>query len=314
MDLTSAEINAMVGAADPLKAFVVFLGVSEGLSNVMSQDLGGIERVRDIIYISEADWDETVASARVKLDDEKDADGNVIAEATKRKLNPKEKAMFGMAWRWARMMVGLDGNEATDGGNLGAGKAATSDGMGSTGVGVGARDGVNESKDGMLKRKSKLSSVVDQRDDEEVEALSAEAVRETIKRFRAANDNLPPAEDEEATAEQFSVLRPYGQRLERALKLHAKFWDLVSGDFVMKEFLGPASHAEWLRSWKVYSFIMVALGAVTRARLEPYASKVASLVDKYGNTRSNSWWIVAFVDQRMRSERLEIIWRNLEAA
>ena len=82
----------------------------------------------------------------------------------------------------------------------------------------------------------------------------------------------------------------------------------------MKELQGPASHAEWLRSWKVYSFIMVALGAVTRARVDRYASKVASLVDKYGNKRGNSWWIVALADQRMRSERMEIIRRNLEAA
>ena len=162
-------------------------------------------------------------------------------------------------------------------------------------------------------------------------ALSAEAVRETIKRFRAANDNFPLVEDEEATADQiqgvkvkwahdvvpyadFGVLRPYGQWPERALKFHAKFWDPVSGDFVTKELPGPASHAEWLRSWEVYSFILVVLDAVTRARLERYASKVASLVDQYGNMRGNCRWIVALADQLLRSERLEIIRRNLQAA
>ena len=68
-------------------------------------------------------------------------------------------------------------------------------------------------------------------DDQEVEALSAEAVREIVKRFRVANDNFPPAE-EEATADQirgikvklahdvvtyadFGVLPRHGQRLER---------------------------------------------------------------------------------------------------
>ena len=295
----------------------------------MSQDSGGIGLVRDIIYIAQADWDETVASARVKLDDEKkDADGNVIAEATK----PKEKAMFGMVRRWATMMVGLDGNEATDGGLLGAGKAATRDGLGNTGVAKGARDGAHEGKDGMLKRKFKLSSVVGQRDDQEVEALSPEAVRETIKRFRAANDNLPPAEDEEAKADQtqgiklklahdvvpyadFGVLRPFGQRLERALKFHAKFWDVVSGDFVMKELPGPASHAEWLRSWKVQSFIMVALGGDQDEVGAIRFQGGVACVEKYGNTRgNNSGWIVALADQRMRSERMEIIRRSLEAA
>ena len=131
-------------------------------------------------------------------------------------------------------------------------------------------------------------------------------MRETIERFRVANDNLPPAEDEEATADQiqcikvklahdvvphadFGVLRPYGQRLERALKFHAKFWDLVY--FVMKELLGTASHAEWLRSWKVCSFIMVALGAVTRARLEGYASKVNAEYGRldWNRLRTQNW-------------------------
>ena len=62
-------------------------------------------------------------------------------------------------------------------------------------------------------------------------------------KVKLAHDVVPYAD--------FGVLRPYGRRLERALKFHAKFWDLVSGDFVMKELPGPASHAEWLWSWKV---------------------------------------------------------------
>ena len=64
----------------------------------------------------------------------------------------------------------------------------------------------------------------------------------------------------------------------------------------------------------MYSFLVVALGAVTRARLERCASKVASLVDKHGNMLDNSWWTMALADQRMRSERMEIISRNLEEA
>ena len=88
--------------------------------------LGGIERVRDFICIAQADWEEAVASARVTLDDEKkDVDGNVVEEATKRKLNPNEKAVFGMVQRWARLMVGLDWNEASDGGRRRAAAWAT---------------------------------------------------------------------------------------------------------------------------------------------------------------------------------------------
>ena len=52
-----------------------------------------------------------------------------------------------------------------------------------------------------------------------------------------------------------------------------------------KELPGPPSIDEWLRSWKVYSFIMIALRAVTRARLERYKGKIVTLNAKYGQLR-----------------------------
>lgn len=180
------------------------------------------------------------------------------------------------------------------------------------------------------KRKFKLSSVVDQRDDQEIEAMGAEGFRAAAKRFRDANDGLHPAEDEEATPDQlqgiatkiaqdvvpyadFGVLRPFGLRLERTLKFHAHFWDPTKGELVAKELPGPPSLEEWLRSWKVYAFILVALGAATRARLERYRDKVIALTAKYGHIRGESWWIIALADQRMRSERMERLRRELEA-
>ena len=180
------------------------------------------------------------------------------------------------------------------------------------------------------KRTFKLSSVVDQGDDQEVEALPAGDFREAVKKFRVSNDGFSPtADEEEATPDQlqgisvkleqdvvpyadFGVLRPFGQRLERTLKFHARCWDPVKGVFVAKELPGPPSIDEWLRSWKVYSFIMVALRAVTRARLERYKDKIVTLNAKYGQLRGGSWWLIALADQRMRSERMEKLRRELE--
>ena len=68
----------------------------------------------------------------------------------------------------------------------------------------------------------------------------------------------------------------------------------------------------WLRSWKVYTFILLALGAVSRARLERYRDKVVTLTGKYGKLQGDSWWIIALADQRMRAERMERIGRELE--
>ena len=39
-----------------------------------------------------------------------------------------------------------------------------------------------------------------------------------------------------------------------------------------------------------------------------------ALTAKYGTIRGESWWIIAVADQRMRSERMERIRRELEAA
>ena len=65
---------------------------------------------------------------------------------------------------------------------------------------------------------------------------------------------------------------------------------------------------------EVYTFILVALGAASRARLERYRDKIITLATKYGQIRGESWWIIALADQRMRSERMERIRRDLEPA
>ena len=180
------------------------------------------------------------------------------------------------------------------------------------------------------KRRFKISSVVDQGDDQEVDALLAAEFRTSVKRFRACNDGLDPSADEEATPDQlqgmavklaqdvvpfadFGVLRPFGQRLERTLKFHARCWDPIKAELVAKELPGPPSVDEWLRSWKVFTFIMLALGAVTRARLERYRDKIVGLSAKFGRLRGCTWWIIALADQRMRSERMEKLRRMLES-
>ena len=106
--------------------------------------------------------------------------------------------------------------------------------------------------------------------------------------------------------------QPFGQRLEWTLKFHARCWDPVKGVFVAKELLGPPSIDEWLRSWKVHSFIMVALCAVTRARLERCKGKIVALNTKCRQLRGGSWWFIALADQRMRGERMEKLRQELE--
>ena len=315
--------------------------------------------MRELVFITKGDWVNATNSVQLVVTPGAPAteDTAEVLEV-KRGLSAKEKAQVGMLRRWTRILAGLPADEG-EGGLLPAAARPGPEGVEQRAVenyerfhqlppGSATLEQVKTSSAGVAgwargpgsaegqpagpgKRKFKMSTVVDQRDDQEAEALGAEAFRAAVKRFKDCNDGLNPAEDEEATPDQlqgiavklaqdvvpyadFGVLRPFGFRLEYALKFHAKFWDPVKAEFVARELPGPPSLQEWLRAWKVYTFILVALGAASRARLERYRDKVVALTAKYGTIRGESWWIIAVADQRMRSERMERIRRELEAA
>ena len=318
MDPSAAELLDIAQAEHPLGALLNFVGMQDDVKAAVWHELGGAEKIREIVFVPLADWEASVASAKVPIGEGTDGDDG--GRPAHRGLKPREKAQVGMLRRYARLLVGLPGDEGEG--------ALTQGGARATVATVAPGKSANV---GTGKRKFKLASVVDQKDDQEVDAIGAEGFRDAIKRFKEANDGLNPAEDEEATPDQlqgiavklsqdvvpyadFGVLRPFGLRLERTLKFHAKFWDPSKAEFVAKELPGPPSIDEWLRSWKVYTFILVALGAASRARLERYRDKVVALANKYGQIRGGSWWIIALADQRMRSERMERIRRELEAA
>jgi hypothetical protein len=272
---------------------------------------------REIVFVPLDDWSATVKELTGVEVAAVEAVDNVEAQpAQVRGLKPMEKAKIGMLRRYARLLCGLAGDEA------GVGLSLTTPAANSIATAVAPQP--------IHKRKFKLSSVVDQGDDQEVDALVAGDFRNAVKKLRAANDGLEPTADEEATPDQlqgiavklaqdvvpfadFGVLRPHGQRLERALKFQANCWDPAKGELVAKELPGPPSIEEWLRSWKVFSFILVALGAVTRARLERYRDTIVALNSKFGQLRGCTWWIIAMADHRMRCERMEKLRRGMEA-
>ena len=186
-------------------------------------------------------------------------------------------------------------------------------------------------KDKESPRKVKMANTIDQADDSEVTPMDIEDVRKVIEAFTVANDGIPPEEDEEADAGQlqglkvkleadvapyadFSIFRPYGLRLQRALKFAAQQWDPSSNSFKPKEIPGPANICEWRRCWKVLVFSMLALKAATRARMGKYAAKIEALTEKYGNLggEGKGWWLVAQGDIRCRGERFEKIRRGLQ--
>ena len=329
MDPTMEELEVMGTDSLPLKALQNYIGIKDEFKEAFFEELGGIDKVRELVYIPIEDWNKAVGATEIKTDAVEESEGFDAVPARARHPTPKEKGQVGMLRRFARLPVGLPGDEggplrgqaaAGQRGGGGAGQQA-----GDTEVGQGRKGGSSE------RRRFKISSVLDQRDDQEVEALAPLHFREAILRYKLANDGLEPSKEEESTADQlqavkvkldhdvvpyadFGVLRPFGIRLKRVMKFHAKFWDPSTAEFVAKELPGPTSFEEWQRSWRVYSFILVALGAVSKARLERYQAKVGELVAKYGNLRGGSWWIVALADHKMRAEEMKRIRRKLDSA
>ena len=330
MDPSSADLRTIAGAGSPLQALLDFVGISPELKSALWEAMGGIDKVRELIFIPIVDWNAAVqdmmiltseAVAAQEAVEAKEATDEAEAvearaatpavDAKVRKPNPKEKAQVGMLRRYARLLCDLPGDEGS--------------------MGLSSRPAAAAPIAPQVpKRKFKISNVVDQGDDQEIDALPAADFRVAVKRFRASNDGLDPAADEEATPDQlqgvaiklaqdaapyadFAVLRPFGQRLERSLKFRIECWDPVKAKLVSKELPGPPSIDEWRRSWKVFTFIMVALGAVSRARLDRYRDKIGYLNDKFGQMRGCTWWLIALADQRMRSERMEKLRRIFEA-
>ena len=223
--------------------------------------------------------------------------------------------------RIARLLCGLPA------GDVGPGNSAGSDAQSQGG---GSATATGRSVVGLTGRKVKLANTIDQGDDAEVEAMGSIEVRRLVDKFTADNDGVGPEVDEECDGAQlqalknkleadivpyadFAVWRPFGSRLSRALKFQAMIWQHASGTFVAKELPGPSTFDEWERSWRLLSFGMRALGAVTWARLSRYADKIYDFYLKYSDLPGGGWWLVAMADIRMRSERMERLRRNLEA-
>ena len=105
--------------------------------------------------------------------------------------------------------------------------------------------------------------------------------------------------EEEATADQlaalrtkleldvvpfadFGVFRPFAARLGRALRFQAKIWCPDEGAYITRELPGPSSFDEWRRSWRVYRYALLVLGAPTSSRLERYYDRFQDLVSSHG--------------------------------
>ena len=255
MDPSAEEFNAICTAAAPLQAMLDFIGMSAEVRDALFGALGGIQMMRELVFISLADWQAAVDTAQLTV-----TPGTAATEemeevpAVLRTFSGKEKAQARMLRRYTRLLAGLPGSEDGGGQSHDQGQQAV----------AGAMAEAAKEPAAPGKRKFRMS-VVDQRDDQEVEAMEAAEFRAAVKRFKEANDGLNPAKDEESTMDQlkgiatkltqdvvpyadFGVLRPFGLRLERSLKFHAKFWDPTTAELVAKKLPRPPNPDESFRA------------------------------------------------------------------
>ena len=313
MDLNAEEILLIKEDGNMLGKLISVIGMKDDTWEAIKEQMGEMTTLREVVSIPLDDWKKAVDEAKVITSTGTEA-------TTVRTLKPLEKGQVGLVRRGARTVLGLPSDE--------------------TGpflyMGDKAKDkGATDSHGGIvpnLSRKVRLSRVVDQGDEAEVDPMEPGIMRALIKKYKTANDHLDAQDAEEATPDQvqgikakllvdvvpyadLGILRPFGRRLERALKFQAQIWDPLTREFVRKEVPGPSNFKEWIDGWRVYTFIMIALEAASRARLGRYAEKIQDLLNKYGEMGGvNTWWMVALADQRMRAERMERIRRDLEEA
>lgn len=198
----------------------------------------------------------------------------------------------------------------------------------------GSTSGTTESK----AKKVKIALFADQMDENEVEIMSREQLDECYRVYRNVTgaDPQPEADPtiEQVTAVRakvtirdeppyvdFSVMRPFGKEMQKALK--ARSW-LLQEDGGWKAFdvPGPPNHTVWLQSWRVFRTIMLmlhhrpdpttgnSLPVMAIAALEEYADRIAELVREF----PECWHLIWSADDRCRRDELERIRRALTRA
>ena len=187
-------------------------------------------------------------------------------------------------------------------------------------------------------KKLKISNFADQLDDTEIEMITKDQLDEAYAQFREVT-GADPQPEADPSAEQiavmrvkivengeppygdFSVLTPYGRRVQKAMK--AKHWLLQQdGSWKAQEVPGPPSFAAWCACWRVFRTVLLMLchkpaipggprlPVATVACLEEYFDKVKELNDEY----PEAWHLLMLAEDRCRGEHLDRLRRVLSRA
>ena len=170
-------------------------------------------------------------------------------------------------------------------------------------------------------KKVKLSTVVDQSIDTEVELLSTNELATAYASYRTWYGDVPPPE-EDVSKEQLAGLKalytsgsapyvdlavwgPHALRLQKKLQMEG----LVMGNdgkWRLTKLFGPPTYDQWLEGWTVFRTGSVMLAELTPATCDAYSRHIGQYAKTYG---SQVWPLIYQADVRARVELLERVRR-----
>jgi hypothetical protein len=265
-------------------------GVDDGLSSAFIAVVGDIHLIRELVLLSDADFDEALAQC---------SDGG---------LTIIQKTRFRSARRVARLKCGLPASEPVPTSVVQP-------------VAIAAPD-ASQREPG---RKLKIASVLDQACDAEIVRMDPARVRQLFDLYTHERGD-PPHPDVEPTAEQISALQqilkddgvpytdfavfgPHGNRLVKRLTFRS-FIHQPDGTWRRVELPGPPDFQSWWRCFRTLKTLLLLLGVVKVEHVDNYGEHIRDLHDKFG---PRCWFLVYQADCRMRSEEFERIRRALES-
>ena len=302
MDPSETELQGF----NDLNSIYDWAGIAQDLRTTLAAALGNPAMIRDLVFIPRGEWD-AVVSGLSGGPGPPDADGN---PGPPRALTAIDRSRMEMLRRVCFLRAGATPD--TPGHARAPVAAAVAPGAAQPAA-IGSSAG----------RKLKLSAVVDQALDAEIQPMDHQEVTALFDKYRQMYGDVP-ATDAEPTADQlagirqlvqanatpyidFAIFGPHGMRLLRKLTFSANVLN-SQGEWTRREFPGPPNYEAWHKIFRCMRTAFLLLEVATAERLDAYGEHIRSLNNRFGH---ECWDIVYHADIHMRSEEFERIRRRL---
>ncbi|CAE8696540.1 unnamed protein product, partial [Polarella glacialis] len=318
-----------LAALTTVSSLWMYVQLDESVWNAFSAKVGGITSVR-VLAAMPADLLKTgIAALRIPL--------TAPATPTVREATPVEVIQVGLIWRIARQSVGLPDVDPLQvlGGSSSAPQPASSAAPSNT-------PHYMQTPLESPSKRVKTSAVLDQADYTEIQVRSSALMMQHFANHVEVTGAEPLSEVEptpeqvsamferivvksEAPYADFSVLTPFGRRLQRTMKTRS--WLLQQdGTWKALDVPGPPSFEAWQSCFRVYKAILFMLRydqdavpgpgsqaprkIVSPASIEMYYENFRALSHEF----PEAWHLCMSAEDRMRGEHLERIKRLLDRA